>query len=71
MLDLERELQEMEAQYEKEFGDGSDGEDGLEEQETKVMEGMGCEGVMCSEPLQPEYWLTAPKSQVHRASPCL
>ncbi|NXW82561.1 DJC21 protein, partial [Alopecoenas beccarii] len=38
MSDLERELQEMEAQYEKEFGDGSDGEDGLEEQETEVME---------------------------------
>ncbi|OPJ82465.1 dnaJ homolog subfamily C member 21 isoform X2 [Patagioenas fasciata] len=38
MLDLERELQEMEAQYEKEFGDGSDDEDGSEEQETKVME---------------------------------
>ncbi|KAK2523290.1 Dnajc21 [Columba guinea] len=36
-LNLERELQEMEARYEKEFGDGSDDEDGLEEQETKVM----------------------------------
>ncbi|KAM9167525.1 dnaJ homolog subfamily C member 21 isoform 1-T1 [Mergus octosetaceus] len=35
MSDLERELQEMEAQYEKEFGDGSDDEDELEEQETK------------------------------------
>ncbi|EOB03069.1 DnaJ-like protein subfamily C member 21, partial [Anas platyrhynchos] len=34
MSDLERELQEMEAQYEKEFGDGSD-DDELEEQETK------------------------------------
>ncbi|NXN86079.1 DJC21 protein, partial [Bombycilla garrulus] len=33
MSDLERELQEMEAQYEKEFGDGSGGEDELEEQE--------------------------------------
>ncbi|NXO63771.1 DJC21 protein, partial [Phainopepla nitens] len=34
MSDLERELREMEAQYEKEFGDGSGGEDELEEQET-------------------------------------
>ncbi|NWR24393.1 DJC21 protein, partial [Emberiza fucata] len=39
MSDLERELQEMEAQYEKEFGDGSGGEDELEEQETKSIEG--------------------------------
>uniref|UniRef100_A0A8D2MM31 DnaJ heat shock protein family (Hsp40) member C21 n=1 Tax=Zonotrichia albicollis TaxID=44394 RepID=A0A8D2MM31_ZONAL len=38
MSDLERELQEMEAQYEKEFGDGSGGEDALEEQETKSIE---------------------------------
>uniref|UniRef100_A0A8C9L2Z2 DnaJ heat shock protein family (Hsp40) member C21 n=1 Tax=Serinus canaria TaxID=9135 RepID=A0A8C9L2Z2_SERCA len=38
MSDLERELQEMEAQYEKEFGDGSGGEDELEEQETKSIE---------------------------------
>ncbi|XP_064498095.1 dnaJ homolog subfamily C member 21 isoform X2 [Pseudopipra pipra] len=38
MSDLERELQEMEAQYEKEFGDGSDGEEELEEQETKGIE---------------------------------
>ncbi|XP_071437716.1 dnaJ homolog subfamily C member 21 isoform X2 [Pithys albifrons albifrons] len=38
MSDLERELQEMEAQYEKEFGDGSDGEEELEEQETKGAE---------------------------------
>ncbi|NXS18520.1 DJC21 protein, partial [Mystacornis crossleyi] len=38
MSDLERELQEMEAQYEKEFGDGSGGEDELEEQETKGIE---------------------------------
>ncbi|XP_023799718.1 dnaJ homolog subfamily C member 21, partial [Cyanistes caeruleus] len=38
MSDLERELQEMEAQYEKEFGDGSAGEDELEEQETKGIE---------------------------------
>ncbi|XP_074712044.1 dnaJ homolog subfamily C member 21 isoform X3 [Strix uralensis] len=38
MSDLERELQEMEAQYEKEFGDGSDDEDELEEQETKGIE---------------------------------
>ncbi|XP_010133606.1 PREDICTED: dnaJ homolog subfamily C member 21, partial [Buceros rhinoceros silvestris] len=38
MSDLERELQEMEAQYEKEFGDGSGDEDGLEEQETKGIE---------------------------------
>ncbi|NWU98559.1 DJC21 protein, partial [Upupa epops] len=36
MSDLERELQEMEAQYEKEFGDGS--EDELEEEETKGIE---------------------------------
>ncbi|KAM6230203.1 dnaJ homolog subfamily C member 21-like [Porphyrio hochstetteri] len=36
MSDLERELQEMEAQYEKEFRDGSDDEVELEEQETKV-----------------------------------
>ncbi|NWU84290.1 DJC21 protein, partial [Onychorhynchus coronatus] len=38
MSDLERELQEMEAQYEKEFGDGSDGEEEFEEQETKGTE---------------------------------
>ncbi|NXU91784.1 DJC21 protein, partial [Xiphorhynchus elegans] len=38
MSDLERELQEMEAQYEKEFGDGSDGEDELEEPEIKGIE---------------------------------
>ncbi|NWW96819.1 DJC21 protein, partial [Rhynochetos jubatus] len=38
MADLERELQEMEAQYEKEFGDGSDDDNQAEEQET---EGMG------------------------------
>ncbi|XP_068032870.1 dnaJ homolog subfamily C member 21 isoform X2 [Anomalospiza imberbis] len=38
MSDLEKELQEMEAQYEKEFGDGSGGEDELEEQETKGIE---------------------------------
>ncbi|NWQ71975.1 DJC21 protein, partial [Neopipo cinnamomea] len=36
--DLERELQEMEAQYEKEFGDGLDVEEKLEEQETKGTE---------------------------------
>ncbi|XP_061874003.1 dnaJ homolog subfamily C member 21 isoform X2 [Colius striatus] len=36
--DLERELQEMEAQYEKQFGDGPDEEDELEEQETKGIE---------------------------------
>jgi len=41
MSDLEKELQEMEAQYEKEFGDGSGDEDGLEEQETKGIEGTG------------------------------
>ncbi|XP_055646748.1 dnaJ homolog subfamily C member 21 isoform X1 [Falco peregrinus] len=35
MSDLERGLQEMEAQYEKEFGDGLDDENELEEQETK------------------------------------
>ncbi|KAM8793149.1 dnaJ homolog subfamily C member 21-like [Eudromia elegans] len=35
MSDLERELQEMEAQYEKEFGDGSENEDELEEQGIK------------------------------------
>ncbi|XP_009989535.1 PREDICTED: dnaJ homolog subfamily C member 21-like, partial [Tauraco erythrolophus] len=38
MSDLERELQEMEAQYEKEFGDGSGDEDELEEQEAKGIE---------------------------------
>ncbi|NWR38859.1 DJC21 protein, partial [Tachuris rubrigastra] len=38
MSDLERELQEMETQYEKEFGDGSDGEEVLEEQEKKGTE---------------------------------
>ncbi|NXG80113.1 DJC21 protein, partial [Baryphthengus martii] len=38
MSDLERELQEMEAQYEKEFGDGSCDEGELEEQETKGIE---------------------------------
>ncbi|KFP85769.1 DnaJ subfamily C member 21, partial [Apaloderma vittatum] len=37
MSDLERELQEMEAQYEKEFEDGSDYAE-LEEQETKDVE---------------------------------
>ncbi|XP_009068694.1 PREDICTED: dnaJ homolog subfamily C member 21-like, partial [Acanthisitta chloris] len=39
MSDLEKELQEMEAQYEKEFGDGSDDVDELEEQDTKGIEG--------------------------------
>lgn len=62
MSDLERELQEMEAQYEKEFGDGSDDEDELEEQETKGIEGMGCGGVIQSELWQPEYGLTALKA---------
>ncbi|KAM4638544.1 dnaJ homolog subfamily C member 21 isoform 2-T2 [Amazona ochrocephala] len=38
MSDLEKELQEMEAQYEKEFGDGSSDEEELEEQETKGIE---------------------------------
>ncbi|NWI33275.1 DJC21 protein, partial [Sula dactylatra] len=38
MSDLERELQEMEAQYEKEFGDGSHDEEELKEQETKGIE---------------------------------
>ncbi|NXU59038.1 DJC21 protein, partial [Turnix velox] len=38
MSDLERELQEMEAQYEEEFGDGSGDEYELEEQETKGTE---------------------------------
>ncbi|NXH11714.1 DJC21 protein, partial [Bucco capensis] len=38
MSDLERELQEMEAQYLKEFGDGTDDEDDLEEKETKGIE---------------------------------
>uniref|UniRef100_K7FW94 J domain-containing protein n=1 Tax=Pelodiscus sinensis TaxID=13735 RepID=K7FW94_PELSI len=38
MSDLERELQQMEAQYEKEFGDGSDDEEEREEQESR--EGM-------------------------------
>ncbi|XP_010216034.1 PREDICTED: dnaJ homolog subfamily C member 21, partial [Tinamus guttatus] len=32
MADLERELQEMEAQYEKEFGDGSEDDDDLEQE---------------------------------------
>ncbi|NXA44946.1 DJC21 protein, partial [Nothocercus julius] len=35
MADLERELREMEAQYEKEFGDGSEDDDELDEQEIK------------------------------------
>ncbi|XP_074851785.1 dnaJ homolog subfamily C member 21 isoform X2 [Carettochelys insculpta] len=35
MSDLERELQQMEAQYEKEFGDGSDDEEEREEQEPR------------------------------------
>ncbi|XP_070599563.1 dnaJ homolog subfamily C member 21 [Erythrolamprus reginae] len=35
MSDLERELQQMEAQYEKEFGDGSDGEEEEEAEERK------------------------------------
>ncbi|XP_015263299.1 PREDICTED: dnaJ homolog subfamily C member 21 [Gekko japonicus] len=35
MSDLERELQQMEAQYEKEFGDGSDSEEDGESQEPK------------------------------------
>nr|XP_060617363.1 dnaJ homolog subfamily C member 21 [Anolis sagrei ordinatus] len=35
MSDLERELQQMEAQYQKEFGDGSSDEDEKEEQECK------------------------------------
>ncbi|NXM67762.1 DJC21 protein, partial [Serilophus lunatus] len=38
MSDLEKELQEMEAQYEKEFGDGSSGEEELKEQEAKAIE---------------------------------
>lgn len=59
MSDLERELQEMEAQYEKEFGDGSGDEDELEEQETKGIEGMGCWVVFCIKSLQPESWVTA------------
>lgn len=60
MSDLERELQEMEAQYEKEFGDGSDDEGELEEQETKEgIEGTGCGGVSCGGSLLCEYWLTA------------
>lgn len=54
MSDLERELQEMEAQYEKEFGDGSGGEDELEEQETKGIEGMVCGEVIYTESLQSE-----------------
>lgn len=52
MSDLERELQEMEAQYEKEFGDGSGGEDELEEQETKGIEGMVYGEVIYTESLQ-------------------
>lgn len=64
MSDLERELQEMEAQYEKEFGDGSGGEDELEEQETKGIEGMMCREVICIESLQYECCsLTASDSQ--------
>lgn len=60
MSDLEKELKEMEAQYEKEFGDGSDAEVELEGQETKEgTEGMEHEGVIRSESLQCEYWLTA------------
>lgn len=59
MSDLEKELQEMEAQYEKEFGDGSSDEEELEEQETKGIEGMGYEWVICIELLQPQCWLTA------------
>ncbi|NXS65421.1 DJC21 protein, partial [Pandion haliaetus] len=39
LLDMEKELQEMEAAYEKEFGDGSDGEDELQQQETKGIKG--------------------------------
>lgn len=63
MSDLERELQEMEAQYEKEFGDGSDDEDELEEQETKEgIEGMGCGGVSCGRLLLCQYWLAAPQA---------
>lgn len=63
MSDLERELQEMEAQYEKEFGDGS-GEDELEEQETKCIEGMVCGEVISTESLQYECGsLTASDSQ--------
>lgn len=62
MSDLERELQEMEAQYEKEFGDGSD-DDELEEQETKEgIEGMGCGGMRCGGLLLCQYWLTAPQA---------
>lgn len=42
MSDLERELQQMEAQYEKEFGDGSDGEEEGDSQELKEgQEGTG------------------------------
>lgn len=56
MSDLEKELKEMEAQYEKEFGDGSDAEVELEGQETKEgTEGMEHEGVIRSESLQCEY----------------
>lgn len=48
MSDLEKELKEMEAQYEKEFGDGSDAEVELEGQETKEgVEGMRRGGVSC------------------------
>lgn len=65
MSDLERELREMEAQYEKEFGDGSDNEDELEEEETKGIKGMGCGGRSVVSH-QPEYWLTGLKAQIHR-----
>ncbi|KAM9214094.1 dnaJ homolog subfamily C member 21 [Leptosomus discolor] len=38
MSDLERELQQMEAQYEREFGDGSGDKDELEEEATQLTE---------------------------------
>lgn len=44
MSDLERELQQMEAQYEKEFGDGSDDEEEREELEPR--EGIDGKGLL-------------------------
>lgn len=62
LSDMEKELQEIEAQYEKEFGDGSDAEDELQQQETKGIKGIECGRVICIESLQAEYWLTALKA---------
>lgn len=59
LSDMEKELQEIEAQYEKEFGDGPDE---LQQQETKGIKGIVCGRVIYIESLQPEYWLTALKA---------